>query len=457
MSRSNGITRRSFLASASAAAAVTLTSGRARAQASATPPSEQFRFAQIGCGGKGNTDVNSTVDAGAKLVGMCDVDPARAEKSYKKYADVPKFTDYRKMLDALDKEIDGVVISTPDHTHAVAALDAMRRGKHVYVQKPLARTFEECRLMLEATRRYKVVTQMGSQGHAGAGLILWKKMMDAGAFGEIRHVYTWSNRPIWPQGMTQPPPPEAVPEGMDWESWIGPAAMRPFSSEYAPFKWRGWWDFGCGAMGDMACHNMDPAFWILKLGLPTSIKAEASAPAGIAYPEWSVIEYTFPASSVCPQGIKMTWCDGKKMPPQPANAHPQFRLDTNGCLIVGSKMTAAGGSHASPPLPIALGDQAYGPAVKDAERLWREESKKLEGCDHYGQWVEAAKANDPSKPGSNFEYAVPMTQAILLGCIALRFPGKELKWDADKRQFSNLPEANQWLASKQRAGYALSV
>jgi predicted dehydrogenase len=233
--------------------------------------------------------------------------------------------------------------------------------------------------------------------------------------------------------------------------------MRPFSGAYAPFKWRGWWDFGCGAIGDMACHNMDPAFWILQLGMPTSIKAEASTPAGIAYPEWSIIELTFPATPVCPKGIKVVWYDGKKLPERPENAHPQLKLGTNGCLIVGSKMTAMGGSHASPPMPIALGKEAYSPAVKDAERVWREELKKTQGCNHYGQWVEACKAGDLKKPGSNFEYSAPMTQVLLLGCIALRFPGTELKWDARRARFTNHAEANRWLASAQRDGFKLRV
>ena len=456
MNRQHRVSRRHFL-SASAAAGFMIPASRVLGQAVSAPPSGQFRFAKVGCGGMGGGDLNSTTGAGGIVVGLCDTDPKRAEGAYKKYPDVPKFTDYRKMLDRLEKEIDGVVISTPDHTHACIALDAMRRGKHVYVQKPLARTYEECQLLLDAARKYKVVTQMGNQGHAGAGLILWKKMMDAGAFGEIEQVHTWSDRPIWPQGMTQPPAPEQTPEGFDWECWIGPAEMRPFSGAYAPFKWRGWWDFGCGAIGDMACHNMDPAFWILQLGMPTSIKAEASTPAGIAYPEWSIIELTFPATPVCPKGIKVVWYDGKKLPERPENAHPQIKLGTNGCLIVGSKMTAMGGSHASPPMPIALGKEAYSPAVKDAERVWREELKKTQGCNHYGQWVEACMAGDLKKPGSNFEYSAPMTQVLLLGCIALRFPGTELKWDARRARFTNHAEANRWLASAQRDGFKLRV
>lgn len=454
MTRKHPISRRSFLALTAAATAGVAAGAQAQSRAAG---GGAFRFAQVGCGGKGAGDMNSMLKGGARIVAMCDVDPARAGKLFKEHPDVPKFTDYRKMLDKFEHQIDGVVVSTPDHTHAYAALDAMRRGKHVYVQKPLARTFQECQRLMEAARKYRLVTQMGNQGHAGAGLLLWEKMMKEGAFGEIREVHTWSNRPVWPQGMTEMPESEPVPEGLDWESWVGPAAMRPFSKAYVPFKWRGWWDFGCGAMGDMACHNMDPAFWILKLGLPETIVAQASAPAGIAYPEWSIIEYTFPRSALCPKGLKLTWYDGKKLPEKPEGSHPNLQLGGNGCMIVGSKMTAVGGSHAAPPVPMALTGQAYGVPVKEVESHWREELKKLQGCDHYHQWLHAAEARDPSKTASNFDYAAPMTQAILLGCIALRFPGKTLKWDSQKACFANLPEANEWLSSKPRPGYSLDI
>jgi hypothetical protein len=398
----------------------------------------------------------NTVKAGGRLVAMCDVDPARGEKAMKEYADVPKFTDFRKMLDKMDKEIDGVCVSTPDHCHAAAAIDAIRRGKHVYVQKPLARTFEECQVLLDASRKFGVVTQMGNQGHAGSGLLLWQKMMDEKAFGDVEQVHTWSNRPTWPQGMTEAPAADEVPAGFDWDAWIGPQTMRPFSKKYLPFNWRGWWDFGCGAMGDMACHNMDPAFWIFKLGLPTTIKAQVSAPAGVAYPEWSIIDYTFAPSALCPKGLKLTWYDGKKLPTLPEGTHPQLQAGGNGCLVIGSKMSAMGGSHAAPPVPISLTGQAFGTAVKDVETMWRGELKKLQGVDHHAQWVNAAVAHDPKATGSKFEYAAPMTQAILLGCIALRFPNQELKWDNAKHEFSNFPEANAWLTAKRREGYDLS-
>ncbi len=416
-----------------------------------------FRFAQIGCGGKGVSDLGNTVNAGGKLVAMCDVDDRRAAGTYKKFPDVPHFTDFREMLDKMGNEIDGVNVSTPDHTHAVAALEAIKRGKHVYVQKPLARTFHECELLLQASRKHGVVTQMGNQGHAGAGLKLWRQMMDEGAFGEIAEIHSWSNRPIWPQGMTEAPKAEEVPAGLDWKGWVGPVAERPYSPAYLPFNWRGWWDFGAGAMGDMACHNMDPAFWICRLGLPTSVKAEASAPAGIAYPKWSVIEYMFPATAACPNGVKLTWYDGGKMPERPEGSHPDLNLGDNGCMIVGSKMTATGGSHASPPRPIALAGKDFGAEAKEAEKYWNGEMKKLGGDDHHRQWVEAALAGEPETPGSNFEYSVPMTQAILLGCIALRFPGQELQWDAESAKFTNFDEANAWLSFEPNPEYRLSL
>lgn len=447
------LSRRSFLKTSSAGAA-----------AAAVAPSialgarqEPFRFAQIGCGGKGDSDRDAMIKAGAKVVALCDVDDNNAKNVYAKHADVPKYKDFRVMLEKHDKEIDGVVVSTPDHFHAVAALDAMRRGKHVYVQKPLARTYAECQSMLDASRKYKVVTQMGNQGHAGSGLKLWEEMAKADAFGEISHIHTWSDRPIWAQGMTEAPKEAPIPTTLDWDLWVGPVAARPFGKGYVPFSWRGWWDFGAGAMGDMACHNMDPAFWIFKLGLPTSIKAQASAPAGIAYPAWSIIEYKFGPTPLLPKGVTLTWYDGKKLPEVPKGVAEGTKLGDNGCLVVGSKLTAVGGSHAGSPKVIAVGDKADGAAVADASKHWQEVHKTVKGTDHYGQWVKASIAKDQQAAKCNFEYAVPFTQAILLGCIALRFPGQELLWDNEKKQFSNFAEANQWLTFKARDGYNMNA
>ena len=455
MSKSLTPSRRGFLKTAAGAASFSVLP--AHMLWGANTPSEQFRFAQVGCGGKGASDMGAMLGAGGKLVAMCDVDNGRAAKSQKAHGAVPMYTDYRVMLDKHANEIDGVVVSTPDHTHACIALEAIKRGKHVYVQKPLARTYQECQVLQDASKKYGVVTQMGNQGHAGDGLKLWSQMQDEKAFGDIQQVNAWSNRPIWPQGMTEPPASGPVPEGVAWDEWLGPAASRPYSKEYMPFKWRGWWDFGAGAMGDMACHNMDAAFWIFKLGMPNKIKAQASAPAGITYPKWSIIEYTFDRSPVTGKPIKLTWFDGDKRPAMPAGAHPDLKPGSNGTMVVGSKMTAMGGSHASRPLPIALTGQDFGDHVKDAEKHWRAESKKHNGDNHYGQWLHAAKAGDVNAPGSKFDYAVPFTQSILLGCIALRFPGQELVWDDKKAQFTNFNDANQWLSFQPRKGYSLSL
>lgn len=416
-----------------------------------------LRFAQIGCGGKGSSDLSNTVNNGGKLVAMCDVDSARAGGHFNRYKDVPRYSDYREMLEKHGKDIDAVVVSTPDHVHAVAALAAMKLGKHVYVQKPLARTYGECMALLEATRKYKVVTQMGNQGHAGNGLKLWKKMMDDGAFGDVLELHSWSNRPIWPQGMTKAPGAQEPPKSLDWDSWLGPMEMRPYSKSYLPFSWRGWWDFGAGAMGDMACHNMDPAFWTCQLGLPESIKAEASAPAGVAYPKWSLITFKFPPNKVCPKGITMTWYDGGKRPKPPAGADPGLNVGGNGCMIVGSKLSAMGGSHAGAPRPIAVGNSFNKEAIGKEASFWNKELGKLKGTDHHREWVDAAKKGDMKGPGSNFEYSAPMSAALALGAVALRFPGQELKWDLKAEKFSNHEEANKWITIDPRDGYSLGV
>ena len=443
------VSRRTFVSMSAGLAGLAAMPGVAAARR------DPLRFAQVGVGGMGEGDRGAVMGAGAKLVALCDVDEERAKNAFAKHPDAKRFKDFRKMLDEVEKDIDAVVVSTPDHIHAVAALDAMRRGKHVYVQKPLARTFHECQSLLELAKSKGLVTQMGNQGHAGTGLKLWEEMAKGGAFGEVKHIHTWSDRPIWAQGMKELPKEEPTPASLDWDLWLGPVATRPYAKRYLPFSWRGWWDFGTGAMGDMACHNMDPAFWIFNLGLPASVKAEASAPAGVAYPNWSVIEYTFAPSPKMPNGVKLTWHDGKKMPPMPAGLSPEAKVGDNGCMVVGSKLTAVGGSHAGEPRVIAVGETPDAAAVKEADAHWQGVKKTLKGTNHYAQWVKAAEAKDTQATGSAFAYAAPFTQAILLGCVALRFPGQELKWDAEKRQFSNFAEANEWLTYKPRPGYSI--
>ncbi len=416
-------------------------------------------FVQVGCEGKGASDMANTIGAGGKLIAVCDVDRKRAEKAAKKHK-VPFYTDYRIMFETHDKEFAAAVISTPDHTHACIALNAIKRSKHVYVQKPLARTFKECQLLLEAAKKYKVVTQMGNQGHAGSGFKAWEQMQKEKAFGDIVHVNSWSNRPVWPQGMTELPPKQDAPDYLDWNNWLGPISERSYAKEYVPFKWRGWWDFGCGAIGDMAVHNMDPAFYALGLGLPSKVKATASAPTGVAYPAWSTIDFTFEKTNTG-KPITVTWYDGKKgsgqnLPKMPEGSNSSLNPGSNGCMIIGSKMSAMGGSHAGRPLPIAFTGKAYDKeTVKAAEKHWRNESKKLENENHHKQWVDACKAVDLEACGSKFEYAVPFVQSLLIGCVALRFPGEELTWDHAKNQFTE-DKYNEFLEFTPRPGFGLS-
>ncbi len=418
-------------------------------------PSEQFRFAKVGIGGKGIPDMGLTIQAGGKLVAMCDVDRHRAASSLKKHPEVPFYEDYRVMLDKHEKEIDGVVISTPDHTHACIALDAMRRGKHVYVQKPVARTYEECQALLDASKKYKVATQMGNQHHSAQGFRTWEEMFAQDAIGDITEVHTWCHKSYSAKGI-KAKAGQKVPETLNWDLWLGPAASREYAKEYLPFSWRNWWDFGAGALGDMACHIMDSPFWNLKLGLPDKIIAKTPRPAKDDYPEWAIVDYTFNKSPVTGKPLKLRWADGNKGAPKPEGCNPNLEMPNQGCYIAGSKMTVMC-PHPGRPQPVAIAGQEYSSSVKDAERHWRAEAKKIKAVHHYGRWIKAAKSGKHADAGSCFDYSVPLTQTVILGCIAQRFPGQELHWDQEKKRFSNHEKANQWLSFAARSGFGIKV
>ena len=450
--KKNHLERRSFLKKSTALASVSIIPAHILRGENA--PSNQFRFAQIGCGGKGWVDRKGSIEAGGKVIALCDVDRERAKKATDLHSDLPFYEDYRELLDKHEKDLDGVVVTTPDHTHACVGLDAIKRGKHVYIQKPLARTYQECEALYLAAKKHNVVTQMGNQGHAGDGLKVYRQMMAEGLFGDVKEVHAWSNRPIWPQGMQTVPPKAEVPSTLNWDLWLGPAAKRDYAKEYLPFSWRGWWDFGCGAMGDMACHNMDPLYTVFQLGLPKKIKAEVSDAVGVAYPTSSTVHYTFD-SPISGKEMTLTWHDGKRLPTMPEGAHPELPAGTNGTMILGSKVTVMGGGTAARPRPIAITGESYGSGVKDLERHWREESKKHKAESPYQQWIDSAKLGKENSLASNIDYSVPFTQGILLGCIALRFPGQELHWDNEKKRFSNNKQANKWLKLKPRKGFSL--
>ncbi|MCB1236626.1 MAG: Gfo/Idh/MocA family oxidoreductase, partial [Verrucomicrobiae bacterium] len=378
----------------------------------------RLNIAGIGAGGKGGVDTGFCGDLGENMVALCDVDERRAAATMRKYPDAKRFTDFRKMFDEIGKEIDAVTVSTPDHTHTHPAVRAMREGKHVYVQKPLTHTVEEARLLAKIARETGVVTQMGNQGHSHSGSRRSVELIRAGVLGDVREIHVWTDRPIWPQGLDRPAEKQDVPHGLDWDLWLGPAPERPYHSSYLPFNWRGWWDYGTGALGDMACHNMDIAFFALDLNTPVSIEAEASDSHTESPPNAATITWTYA------DGRKLVWYDGKRKPD--AAIAGQRELAANGSIFVGTKDTyyvpdpwgeglfksgATVADHASVPVTLPRLDGS----LENHDRA------------HHAEWIAACKGE--GKALSHFDYAGPMTEVVLLGNVALR-AGAKIEWDA---------------------------
>ena len=453
-----GTSRREFLGGAAlAAAGLTVLPRRLLGGEGNAAPSKTLNVAKVGCGGMGGGDLNEVAKCGGNFVALCDVDENSMGGASKRFPEAKRYFDFRKMLDEMEKDIDAVVVSTADVTHAVASMAAMKRGKHVYCQKPLTRTAKEARLITEAALKYKVATQMGNQGHGGGGLQATREFLQAGAIGTVKEVHTWSDRPRgwWPQDFAPPTYTDPVPKFLHWDLWIGPSTERAFVDKWreGPNKgkpvfhhhnWRGWWDYGAGAIGDMACHNMDPAFWCLDLGAPTWVKATSPPFNKCSFPAWSVIEWEFLAKGDRPS-VRVFWHDGGKQPDRPEELEPDRKMDSNGCMFVGDKGKMMGGGWA--------GFCRIVPEAKMKE--FQAPPRTLpRSIGHYKEWVEAAKGAD-LVPGSNFAYSGPMTEAILLGNVAVHFPDRELQWDSEKLAFTNCPEANGLLHYELRKGWEL--
>jgi predicted dehydrogenase len=438
------LSRRSFVKSATAAAvaAFTIVPRHVLGQPSNPPPSEKLNIAGIGVGGQGAGDIDNV--SSENIVALCDVDQEKAGGTFKKFPNAKVYRDYRQMLEKENKNIDAVVIATPDHNHAPAAIMAMKMGKHVYVEKPMAHTIYEARKMTEVARQMKVVTQMGNQGHAGEGLRLTYEFIKDGAIGKVHTVNVWSDRPIWPQGIDRPKDTPPVPPTLDWDLWLGPAPNRPYHPAYVPFNWRGWWDFGCGAMGDMAVHNADPAFFCLDLGTPIAAEAETSGVNNETFPKWQIITYYFAARGDQPP-VKVIWYDGHKMPPRPPELEPDRKLEDNGIMFVGDKGTILCGGWAGAPRIVPESKmQAYKRPPKTLPR----------SPGHHKEWIQACKDNNPKGAMAGFEYSGPFTEALLVGNLAVRL-GKKIEWDARKMKATNAPEADQYINKKYREGWAI--
>ena len=384
------------------------------------------------------------------LAALCDVDFHRAGRALNKHPDVPRFKDFRIMLDKMGDQIDAVAISTPDHTHFPAAMAAMERGKHVFVQKPLAHNIWQCRTLRKAAKKYGVVTQMGNQGHTMEGIRRIKEWYDAGVIGEVREVVTWTNRPIGPWFIPPeefPPPTAPVPADLDWDLWQGPVASRPYSPAYLPVLWRGWWDYGCGSLGDIGCHTFDAPFWVLGLGMPDKVEVERQDPPGPGYiPMSSKVIYHFPARGEQPP-VKLTWYEkGYEVPKPPGWPEDKPLPEEGGMYMLGSKETL-----------FHEGMRPASPRILPAERF-RELRETLAaiprlpsgGAGPIEEWFAAIKGG--TAPGSTFDYAAPLTEMVLLGAMAQR-SGKTIEWDAERMKVKGQPEFDAWINEPARKGW----
>jgi predicted dehydrogenase len=474
--KKNNQSRRDFLRNTSLAAAGFFIVPRHVLGRGYIAPSDKLNIAGIGAGGKGASDLTEFAKSPkVNIVALCDVDDRQAVKSRERFPNAPYYKDFREMLDKEKKNIDAVSVSTPDNTHAVAALSAMQLGKHVYCQKPLTHDIYEARILAEAAKKYKVVTQMGNQGGSGDGVRKMKEMVDAGLVGEVHTVHCWTNRPVWPQGVPTPSGSFEVPKEVNWDLWLGPAKKIDYNPAYLPFNWRGWWAFGTGALGDMACHIMDPVFRILPIDYPTSVECSVATiykemwndsmnPDGC--PPSSIMHLTYPRKDG--KGIiRVSWHDGGLTPERPEELLPEEPMGNwdGGVIMEGTKGKIMCDCYGANPrlLPSRL--------MKE-KKMPKETIKRVpEG--HYIQWVNACmEGYGKGVTSSPFDYAGPFTESILMGNLAIRsfmmknpnakgdnrYPGrKRLMWDAKNMKITNFEEANQFVKREYREGWTLSL
>lgn len=440
-------------------------------------PSDKLVVAGIGVGGKGNSDLNMFFKSGrAEVAFLCDVDERQAVESRKRFPKAKFYKDYRKMLEKEGKNIDAVSVSTPDHNHAVQALAAMQMGKHVYVQKPLTHDIYEARMLTQAADKYKVVTQMGNQGASGDGVRQLMEWYNAGIIGEAQDIYIWTDRPVWPQGIAWPKKIGRVPSELDWNLWLGTAPYKPYVDDIAPFNWRGWWDYGTGALGDMGCHLVEAPFKVLGLGYPTAATCSVSSfytgPFVRGYfpdspPAASHVTLLFDAKEKG-KHITMHWMDGGIQPerPEELGANEMMGDGGNGVIIAGSKGKMMCSTYGANPrlLPLSLNNEIKLPQII---------ARVPDGAEgHYAQWVNACIAGYNSKETAQlsapFSIAGPLTETVLMGNLAIRsydlregsgkevkYPGRniQLLWDGPNMKVTNFEAANQFVKRTYREGW----
>jgi len=474
----NNQSRRKFIRNASVAGAGFFIVPRHVVGRGFVAPSDKLRIAGIGAGGKGTSDLAEFAKSpNVSIVALCDVDDRQAVKSRTNFPKAPYYKDFRVMLEKEKNNIDAVSVSTPDHTHAVATIAAMQLGKHVYTQKPLTHDIYEARMLTEAAKKYKVVTQMGNQGGSGDGVRQAKEMYNVGMIGDIIEAHVWTNRPIWPQGVPKPTGNHPVPNELDWDLWLGTAPKTDYNPAYVPFNWRGWWAYGTGALGDMACHIMDPIYRILPIDYPSSAECSiADQWTGMnseannidSCPTSSIIHLNYPRKDK-PGNIKVSWHDGGLLPQRPDELLPgeAFGNWDGGVLLVGTKGKMLMDCYGANPRLL--------PSLLMKEKAMPKPTIKRVPEGHYLQWVNACIAGyGKGETSSPFEYAGPFTESILMGNLAIRsamridptvsgwgkskFTGrKKLLWDAKNMKITNFDEANQYVRRQYRDGWTLGV
>ena len=445
------MSRRNFLCHTTAIASFMIVRPGILARGGEISPNQKLNIAGVGIGGQGASDLEAV--SHENIVALCDVDSVYAAKTFNKYPNAKQYKDFRVMLEK-EKSIDALVIATPDHLHAIVSTTAMKMGKHVYCEKPLTRTVHEARVVARIAREAKVVTQMGNQGMGFEGNRQINEWIDDGAIGPVREVHVWSDRPThsgklplyWAQGVERSKDTLPVPDTLDWDLWLGPAPWRPYHTDYVPFKWRGWWDFGSGGLGDMGIHNLAPVFSALKLGAPESLYASSTAVYKETVPLAATVHYQFPARGDLP-AVKLHWYDGGILPARPAELEEDERnLDPeDGIIFVGDKgkMLVTGWGGRLPRLIPESRNQEY---KRPAPTLPR-------SVGHHKEWVEACKGGPA--PRSNFDFAGPLTEAVLLGSLCIRNGGGKLVWDSAKLKITNVAAANDLLHYEYRKDWKL--
>ncbi|WP_416442466.1 Gfo/Idh/MocA family protein [Leeuwenhoekiella sp. A16] len=443
-----------------------------------TAPSDKLYVAGIGVGGKGESDIKNFADSGkAEIAFLCDVDDRRAATSRARFPKAKYYKDWREMLDKEGKHFDAASVSTPDHNHASASIAAMKMGKHVYVQKPLTHDIYEARKLTEAAEKYKVVTQMGNQGASNNGTRLMSEWFDAGLIGEIKEVYCWTDRPVWPQGIPWPQTSSPVPTELDWDLWLGTAPYKDYVDGLVPFNWRGWWDYGTGALGDMGCHLVEVPVRVLNLKYPKDVQCSVGSVYVDEFkrgyfpdscPPSSHVTMTFPKTDKTSGDIKLHWMDGGIQPTRPEELGPNevFGDGGNGVLFIGTKGKMMCGTYSENPQLL--------PTSKTDQTTVDQKYERVEGGanGHYKQWVEAAIAGYGKKEVSSpFSVAGPLTETLLIANLAIRgfdmqkkredggidYPGRyiEMLWDSDNMRVTNFEEANQFVKRNYREGWTL--